>query len=122
MIIIGNEVADKAAALGHKNDRSEKYDITVDEQINIFRRKFMETWNDRWIMNAKITGKGLFLKNIKNDVRQIELMKFRNRRHETVLHRLRTGHAGLKSYLYRIGLSDTDKCDYCNTAETIEHC
>ena len=68
-----------------------------------------------------MTGKGLFLKNIKNGVRERELVKLRNRRQETVLHRLRTGHVGLKSYLCRIGLSETEECEYCDVPETPDH-
>jgi len=43
----------------------------------------------------------------------------RKRRDETIISRLRFGHTGLNSTLFKIGKHNTGRCEYCE--ETIEH-
>ena len=45
----------------------------------------------------------------------------RNRRVETALSRLRIGHVGLNSHLYRFGMSETLLCTMCREEETVQH-
>ena len=35
--------------------------------------------------------------------------------------RLRMGHAGLNSYMFRFNMSETDECPHCQETESIEH-
>ena len=44
-----------------------------------------------------------------------------NRKVEVTMARLRIGHCRLNSHLFKIGLSDTQNCQYCGRLETIEH-
>lgn len=120
--ISGNEIADKMANEGHKNDRSVLYDLTREENISILKSTFNEYWNDFWKFTTELTGKGMFLRNIRENVSIGKPVgKLRCRKSEVALYRLRIGHVGLNEYLSRFNMSETDECEECLVTETIEH-
>ena len=51
------------------------------------------------------------------------MYEFKNRKHENTIYRLRIGYAGLKKYLFRIGMTDNAICEHCRVLneETSEH-
>ena len=78
-------------------------------------------FNDDWKYDADITGKGRFLRQIRDNASNEKLINMKNRRQEVVIHRLRIGHAGVKDYLHRFGMSESENCDYCHCPETVNH-
>lgn len=120
--IFGNEVADKTANKGHQNTSSELFDLTQLEIISMFKKKFNAYCTDNWKTATEITGKGLFLRQIRDNVSGPRLIvQSKIRRHEVVIHRLRMGHVGLRDYLHRFGLEDDNECNRCQVPETINH-
>ena len=120
--IFGNEVADKAAIAGHKNIKSELYELTFHECVSILKKKFICGWDDLWRFNTDSTGKGLFLRSIRDNISSSgKIIQLSNRRYEVAMYRFRTGHVGLNSYLHRFGLLDHGNCEDCVLLETIEH-
>ena len=69
----------------------------------------------------EMTSKGLYLKQFRANISDKFSQEIKNRRTSVVIYRLRTGHAGLMSYLHRFDLSNTDLCPHCLVPETIEH-
>ena len=119
--IKGNEIADRAARLGHKNNRSEWYSIEKEEALCDMKIQFAKRWREIWHFNVECTGSGKFLAEIKNEIKLWHHVELKSRQMEVVLARLRIGHAGLASHMYRFNMADTDMCLDCNTPETIEH-
>ena len=122
--ITGNEIVDKLAKKAQENNRSVNSYILPEEIFVWIRENFLEYWNNDWKFNVNYTGKGLDLYNVRENIRQkIPIYEFKNRKYEKTIYRLRLGHAGLKKYLYRIGMADNAICEYCNdqSEETIEH-
>lgn len=122
--VTGNEVADRAANLGHDNNRTELYELTREEYNCTLKYKFKIYWNEYWKSATDHTAKGLFLRNIRDNVFDtLPVGRFRCRRHEVVIHRLRMGHAGVNQYLHRFNMEDSEMCEYhaCQASETIEH-
>ena len=62
------------------------------EKCNIY-------WDTYWKATCNITGKGLFLKNIKTNITDKVSINNRNRRIKVIISRLRIGHVGLANYL-----------------------
>lgn len=119
--IRGNEIADRAANLGHNNAHNLALAPTREESCSILLKQFNSYWNSQWLNEIAVTGKGHFLATIRDDVHQKLTYNFKNRRMEAIIHRLRMGHAGLNSYLHRFQMSDSEECDECGVPETIEH-
>ena len=120
--IMGNEIADKGALKGHENLKSELYELTYDENISILKQKFKIYWNDYWKVTCDMNGTGQFLRSIRENVFESQpVVKFKKHRHETVIFRMRMGHAGTKQYLHRFGMADSELCQNCNVPETISH-
>lgn len=120
--ITGNELADKAANLAHKNDRSVLHHLSLEEKLCYLKQTFKSAWNRHWLDEVLHTSKGKRLR----DLRIPSFTSFpvptllKNRREETNIFRLRIGHVGLNYYLHRTNQSDTDQCD-CGALEDTEH-
>ena len=69
----------------------------------------------------QLTGKGLFLKQIRDNIERHAPIMLKNRRMEVGLHRLRIGHAGLNQYLHRFNMAQQDICNQCGVPETVHH-
>ena len=93
--IAGNEIADKTAKLGHENDRIELFPLSYTELTSLLKINIREIWNEHWRATSQMQNKGMFLCNIKEDLRAPSVGDLRCRRDEVVIHRLRTGHVGL---------------------------
>lgn len=119
--ILGNESADRAANLGHKNNRSVMYDLTYGEVISILRKKFSIYWNEYWRSTMSMQNKGTFLGEIISEIPKNIWADIKSRKREVIISRLLTGHVGLREYLFRFGLNDDDLCPACRVPESIEH-
>lgn len=78
-------------------------------------------WELKWLTDLAVTGKGSHLASLRSDLSPVPWIACRSRRVTVVLSRLRLGHAGVGSYLYRFGMADTPSCVSCGVDETIEH-
>ena len=93
-----------------------------EEIISVMKRKVLETWNEEWKFNTDYTGKGLFLRSIREDIEiSNPIVQLHNRRHEVAIYRLRIGHAGLNDHCYRFNMCISRNCAFCHTPETIDH-
>ena len=119
--IYGNEVADRTAKLGHKNNKTELYPLEQEEIQTLIQHCFLTHWNSYRKNEVLRSHKGTHLWNIQSEIKYNNFVFMKNRRHEVTLARLRLGHAATKSYLYRFKLSDSNECDNCGAEETIEH-
>ena len=119
--IRGNEIADKAAKMGHRQDKMVWLNLEKEELLNTLKQKYINYWNTYWKETVSFTGKGKHLENIRESVQSIYNPKFKERRKEIVMNRLRIGHAGVKQYLFRFNMSQEETCDDCHVPETIEH-
>ena len=61
------------------------------------------------------------LREIMDSVHKAPVIKFKERRLEVVLHRLRIGHVGLKQYKYRFNMATNEECEICKITESVEH-
>ena len=65
------------------------------EEINSYLKKFYNHWDQYWKFTTE-TSKGLCLWEIRSNIEQrVPLHKFKNRLKESVMYRLRIGHAGV---------------------------
>ena len=86
------------------NDRTVNYYITREEMLSALMKNFTKYWDNYWNATAEYTGKGLHLLSIRDNVKNSNIYKFKCRRYEKVICRLRIGHVGLRQQLHWIGL------------------
>lgn len=119
--IPGNEIADKAANLGHQNKQITKLPFSREELYNKIREGSMKRWNQEWTNKVNLRNIGAHTKHLFRSVETVMTTGTHNRRVEVVLNRLKIGHVGVNAYLHRFRLGDTPLCDSCKVVETMEH-
>ena len=119
--ITGNEIADRVANMGHKQDKSYITYLSREEQLVELKYLYNQFWNQYWKEEVNITQKGKFLRGIMDNINKQQIIKFKERRIEVIFHRLRIGHVGLKQYLYRFNMATDEECNYCKRIESVEH-
>ena len=119
--IHGNEVADKAANLGHKNLQSALYPLHSEEINCQVKSGFLTQWDRYWKDSCIQQQKGLFLRAIRPSLLTPTPVSTGVRKLDTAIFRLRLGHAGVLHYFYKIGKTDTSICSLCDEEGTIEH-
>ena len=119
--IIGNEIADRIANQGHLIDRTALYKLTQEEMISDLKIHFIQYWDYYWKETTNITGKGLFLRSIREHIQDRVHINTRFRREEIAIHRLRMGHSCLGQHMHRFQLRQDGLCDQCQLPETVEH-
>lgn len=119
--VVGNEIADKVANLGHDLLKSTLYKLHLEEIISSLYRGMKDKWQNQWTYLVNTTGKGRHLFEIRDGEQKQTPVDTGRRRTDVAIFRLRLGHAGLNSYLFNIRMSDTDLCPSCGVRETIEH-
>lgn len=117
----GNEIADRVANLGHSLNKSVYYPLHKEEISNILLRNMKKHWQECWVEDMLITGKGKHLGKIRNDLFSTTPVNTGSRITDVALFRLRLGHAGLKKHLHRIKKIASPNCLHCNDEETIHH-
>ena len=71
--IVGNEIADKSANEGHQINCTVLYTLTREECFSDLRRVWkacLEFWDVYWKETAALTSKGLFLRDVLDNVQQ----------------------------------------------------
>lgn len=119
--IIGNDIADKAAKLGHSNEVSTLSFLSQEEHSYRLHGYFRRYWNLCWGSTVICTQKGKFMFDLRKTIENTFWLSHESKRIETIVSRLRIGHVGVKNHLSRFNMSDTEKCARCDQPETIEH-
>ena len=119
--IDGNEVADSCAKMGHNNPFSTRSSLAYEEMLPVLRDHFLQYWIEVWRDRVRTTGKGTHLE----DLLPVPCLRFcvpgASRRVQCVISRLRIGHVGVQTHLFRFNLSDSPLCSHCHVPETIHH-
>ena len=119
--IRGNDIADRAAKQGHNLNQITETPLTFSEHICLLNKKSHQYWEKVWKEKVHSTGVGKHLLALRENIKHLPWTKHNDRRTEVVMNRLRLGHAGLNSYMFRFEMHHTDECPNCYEAETIEH-
>lgn len=119
--IKGNEIADCAANLGHKNNKSEIFPLHMEEYVSLLRNGYISHWCDSWKYAIQNSDKGAFLGNIKDTIERSPWAEVSNRRAEVAMSRLPIGHAGVNQHMARFNMVESNLCDRCGVIETINH-
>lgn len=119
--IMGNELADEAANSGHSNDRSAVYEVQLEEKICQLTAKFSILWNQYWQEQCSMTRKGLFHRNIRDNIMESTPVDTKMRQMDIAMFRLRLGHVGVGKHMNRFNMMESSNCDECDVEETIEH-
>ena len=62
------------------------------------KMKSLDFWDTYWKQMTELTSRGLFLKNVRENLKQRVPLDVRHRRVEIVIYRLRMGHVGLRLF------------------------
>lgn len=119
--IKGNEVADRAAQLAHKNILSTRTPLSTEEMNIQLNKSFMKYWDCTWRENTENTQTGRHMSRYLDQITGSPWLKIKERKIETALTRLRIGHAGVNQHLHRFKMRDSPMCDSCGIPETINH-
>ena len=119
--VLGNEIADRSAKLGHSNQLSVRTKLNFEEMAVKLKRATLDEWRCRWRASVAALGKGEFLSSILERPRFRVWFSLPSRRMSCVVSRLRMGHVGVLQHLYRFNLSDSDLCTVCAVPETVRH-
>ena len=119
--IAGNERADAVAKLGHSLDRSAFLGLPCSDALLLLRSLFLRHWELQWVSSLADTGRGEALASVRAGLSPVPWVGGHPRRVAVVLSRLRMGHVGVGSYLYRFGMADSPLCLPCGVEDTVEH-
>ena len=119
--ITGNDNADRTAKQGHHLDNITETPLTYSELISKLNSRSLIHWEKMWKERVHNSGVGRHLLSIRDNIRPWPWTKQKDRRMEVVMNRLRMGHAGINSYLYRFDMADSEECPHCHMPETIQH-
>ena len=117
--IEGNELADLVANSAHSLDL-QGTGIPKEDRVSKMHAILYKYWETKWLNLIDITNKGTHLKQIKGKVGHWPWSLHKNRNVETVMAKLRIGHANFKEHQFRFNLSPTPLCN-CGEFEDIEH-
>jgi hypothetical protein len=118
--IAGNEAADQSAKEAHHLQYRTLTPPSKEEIVGIVCSTLNKCWEDWWKDKIRDTGRGKFLAQIKDKVDYWPWTSNKTRLVETVLARLRVGHAGVRHHLARFNLAEDPNCE-CGSIETVEH-
>lgn len=111
----GNEMADKVAKRALRNERKQiSVKMSKLEAKSVIKEQIIKKWQEEWNRGKK----GRYLYKNKPWVGGSGTVG-RNRREESIMTRLRTGHTGLNSSL--AGKHGDGKSAYCGEEETVDH-
>ena len=118
--IPGNESADQAATAAHSRNVIMNAAISREEKVRSVKLKLCKLWENAWINNVEVTGKGEHLMKVRSSVGFWQWSSNKCRVIETSIARLRLGHAGLNEHLHRFRMRDSALCG-CGKVESVTH-
>ena len=117
--IEGNELADLAAKAAHGNEIINTF-VPREDKVRCIHPVLMRQWERHWHANVLISGKGIHLKNVKQNLGDWEWACQKERMIESVFSKLRIGHLNTKEHLFRFNLTQSPYCE-CGMVENIYH-
>lgn len=114
--ILGNEIADRAAAGEHDEDHSST-NIPFTDFYGLLDEKHRTLWREYWLLVSK--EKGTWYAEIQKALPAKPWyynMQFDNRKFITTLNRMRFGHCQTRSHLHRLKIIENSDCIYCGEA------
>ena len=115
--IAGNELADVAAKQATRLEVITDSVLSYKSGRRTIKRAMEREWHRVW--NQRGEGRHLVL--VKDKIEHWPIASIPDdRRSETVMARMRIGHAGLRAYLFRFGLHTSPYCE-CGEAENVQH-
>ena len=118
--IKGNEIADLAANAGHSNSQSENLIISKTTMVKAISVKSRLNWQNIWRNTVLSSGKGKHLLQIRDEIGNWSWASHKSRMVETVLAKLRIGHANFNEHLFRFNLTQSPLCE-CGYSENLSH-
>ena len=119
--ILGNERADMGAKFAHGLSHITPVPVAALDLLRTFRHKLSSHRQTEWENAVLCTNKGFFLKRIKPVLSHWPWASSSSRKVESVMAKLRVGHANVAQRMYRIQKKDTPQCWFCVSVETIDH-
>ena len=119
--ITGNEIADRAAKLGHSHTTIVPLQLSNEELLTKIKSGKTKLWNETWRNKVENSNVGAHTAMLFPNIESIYNFPIRNRRLEIVLNRFKIGHVGLNQYLNRFNMAQTPLCEQCQLPESIEH-
>ena len=89
--------------------------------MSIFLGKFRDNLERAWRTNTAFTRKGLGLLKVRDSLKQFVPIRFKRRREEVVLYRLRIGHVGVQQHMRRFNMAEESDCEECGVPDSVEH-
>ena len=117
--IQGNELADHAANAAHDLEVLPNK-VPKEDKVRVTNKAVLRLWQKTWDETVRVTNKGKHLKLFRNNIGHWPWSHHKNRAVETVLAKLRIGHANFREHSFRFNLSPTPYCD-CGRPEDIDH-
>ena len=117
----GNEIADRAANLGHQNVFSTLTDLSLNEVMKQIKDRCLNMWALIWRERVTMTQKGDFMSEHQNKPVFRPWLSQNSRLYETVSARFRIGHFGLNYHMHRFEMRESPECQFCDVNETIKH-
>ncbi|KAF2356705.1 Ribonuclease H domain [Trinorchestia longiramus] len=118
--IPGNEAADEAAKNAHLLRYRTLTPSSYEDIRNLTNTAFRTKWKTEWLRSIKLTEKRRHLLKIRDNTGHWPWSAHKTRNIETALARLRVGHTGLQSHLYRFSIVEDPYCA-CGVEESIDH-
>ena len=117
--IQGNELADHAANAAHDLELLQ-INVPKEDKARVIKKAVLELWQKTWDETVRATNKGQHLKQIRSNIGHWPWSHHRTRAIETVLAKLRIGHANFREHSFRFNFSPSPYCD-CGRIEDIDH-
>ena len=119
--VVGNEIADRGANLGHTNSFSALTDLNFNEVLKLVKERCFKLWIRLWKERVTVTQKGEFMSEHQAEPVFRPWLSLNCRLYETASARLRIGHFGLNSHMNRFEMRESSECEFCGVNETIHH-
>lgn len=119
--VYGNEIADRAANLGHENSRSAISRLCFEEMMINLNCNMRHLWQRVWKDKVIHLNVGKFTSDLFESPEYRPWLICGTRRIDCIVSRLRIGHIGVGSHLHRFNMREHSMCLDCETEDTVYH-
>ena len=95
--------------------------LHYEELLPLLRKSFFRFWVTTWRQRVLQTNKGTFLRDLLAEPCRRSCMSGVSRTLQCAIARLRIGHVGVASHMFRFNRADSPLCAHCNVPETVSH-
>ena len=87
------------------------------------KKRIQRKLEEKTLQSLKRDLRDKFYGQLNPELHKLIFMRDKNRKMDTGLFRLRSGHSRLKHHLFRLGMEEDENCRFCqdNTTESIQH-